>query len=519
MQDLFQKNLSDEELYKLLSAHDARFDGRFFVGVSSTGIYCRAVCSAKTPKFENCTFYRSAAEAEAAGYRPCLKCRPELAPGIPPAIENDTLARQAADRIKNDLMPTSISAIAQNLNISERHLRRVFENTYGVSPAAYRNTNRLLLSKSLLTDTTLPIIDIAYACGFSSLRRFNDAFLQQYRMPPSRFRKDVSDKPVSTENEITIKIGYRPPYRFDLLLDFLKERAIEGVEVVQDDSYARVVNLDTLLHSTTQKTKEHGFSRNQMFQVKGESKTGWIQVKNIPAKNCLALTVSSSLFNVLPLVIAKTKRLFDTDCVPTVVSEGLTDFYERTSHAYNIAGIRLPGSFDGFEMAVRAILGQQITVKAANTLAGRVALEFGELVEISIEGLSISFPGPEAFCGEKAEQRLGELGVIRQRAHAICSLAQALCNNEIDLHPGADIESNAQKLLLLPGIGDWTVQYLLMRVCAYPNAFPATDYAVQQVFQGMKNKDLKELSLLWSPWRAYAVMSLWSVPHEWKGKK
>ncbi len=480
--------------WEALGAHDARFDGLFFVGVKSTGVYCRAVCPAKRPKRENCTFYRTAAEAEAAGYRPCLKCRPELAPGAPIAPDTDRAVQRAAELIREHAGSCRIADVATRLGLSERQLRRLFERTYGVTPTAYRGTCRLLLAKSLLTDTDLPVTRVAFACGFSSVRRFNDAFSRQYRMPPSLFRAKAGAARADA-GPVVLHMGYRPPYRFDLLLDFLRLRAIEGVEAVEDGAYLRTVRLDR---------DEPG----------AQPLVGWIRVADEPARNRLALTVSPELFDELPLVVARVRRLFDTDCLPAVVEAGLADFHARVPAANRVPGIRLPCCFDGFEMAVRAILGQQITVKAAGTLAGRVAREFGTPAAAPHAALATAFPPPAVFCADDAADRLGALGVIGQRARAICALARAVCAGEVTLRPGADLEAEARALAAIPGIGDWTVQYLLMRAYGHPDGFPATDLGVKSAFPGLKLRELAALSKAWSPWRSYAVMSLWSVPHE-----
>lgn len=484
---------SDDVCYDALAAKDARFDGRFFVGVSSTHIYCRAVCAARLPRRQNCTFFASAAEAEAAGFRPCLRCRPELAPGVPAQHDSHHIARRAADMIRCERHGASVAAIAAELGISERQLRRLFEGVYGITPAEYRGTCRLLLAKSLLTDTAMPIARVAHSSGFSSLRRFNDAFQSRYRLSPGSFRRH-SVRSTCGDDAIVIHLGYRPPYRFDQLHDFFGARAIEGVEVVNGQSYAR-----TLRCTSAGEGKQH---------------SGWIQVENLAEENQLRLTVSSGLVDALPLVVGKTRHLFDVDCMPDVVDAGLADFHLRVPSASRIPGIRLPGCADGFEMAVRAILGQQITVKAANTLAGRVAAEFGDAVETPFDGLSILFPLAENFCSPDAEERLGALGVIRQRSRAICALAKAVCSGEVVLEAGADTAEMRAKLLALPGIGAWTLQYLLMRVFNDPDALPSTDYAVKQAFLGSSPKQIETMAQAWRPWRSYAVMSLWSAPHD-----
>ena len=488
---------SQDVCYQALLSGDLHFDGLLFVGVSSTGIYCRVgVCWAKVPKRENCTFFKTAAEAEAAGYRPCLKCRPELAPGTPIAPDIDHAVERAASSMRERPGDAPIARIAAEQGMSERHLRRLFEQTYGVSPAQYRETCRLLLAKSLLTDTKLSITRIAYASGFASVRRFNDAFVNSYGMQPTRFRKSAqSSTSAKTEAApIVLHVGYREPYRFDLLLGFLQMRAIEGVEAVLDGAYWRIVRASD-----------------------GE-RAGWIKVENDLSHRRLAVTISPELFDDIPSVLARTRRLFDTDCVPGAVEQGLADFYEHSGETYRIPGIRVPCAFDGFEMATRAILGQQITVKAASTLAGRVAREFGSPIKGPIEELTCAFPSPQAFCVDDAPARLGEVGVIAQRANAICAIARAMEAGELTLRPGADLVAEAARLGSIRGIGDWTVQYVLMRAYDYPDAFLPTDYGVKLALPDMKPRELEKLSQPWRPWRSYAVMSMWSVPHE-KPKK
>lgn len=295
----------------------------------------------------------------------------------------------------------------------------------------------------------------------------------------------------SPREPAVFQIGYRTPFAFGRLLEFLRMRAIEGVEAVSGEAYLRTVRLD-------------GAS------VGEDPRIGWIEVEDEPTGDGLSVTMAPELLDDAPAVLACVRRLFDTDCSPSLIEAGLADFYKRTAPENRIPGIRLPCCFDGFEMAVRAILGQQITVKAASTLAGRVAREFGYPVETPHEQLAVAFPLPAAFCSPEAAGRLGELGVIRQRSRAICALAEAVCAGEIRLCPDADREADAAALKAIPGIGDWTAQYLLMRAYAYPDAFPSTDLGVRGAFPDLKPREIAALSEQWRPWRSYAVMSLWS---------
>ncbi len=473
--------------YPAFKAHDARFDGRVFVGVSSTGIYCRPVCRVKMPKEENCTFYHGAAAAEAAGYRPCLKCRPELAPGFAPVDAAGRLSQKAALLIEEDgLCESSLTELACELDVTDRHLRRVFASEYGVSPVRYLQTYRLLLAKSLLTDTLLPVTDVAFAAGFGSVRRFNALFRQHYHLSPSSLRKQVKDIHADGRDSITLFLGYRPPYRWDAILTFLAGRAIPGVEAVADGAYYRTA----ALHQG------------------GVSYRGWISVRHAEKKNALAVTVSSTLLPVLPKTLARVKHLFDLQCGPEEVFNRLAAMNELQD-GLCVCGMRLPGCFDAFEMSVRAVLGQQVTVKAARTLAARVAAAYGTEIETPIAGLTHTFPAPVQLCD--ADELLGRgLGITGTRARCIGALAAALVGGEVELSRSADPGLQMKKLLGLPGFGEWTVQYIAMRALGWPDAFPHTDYGVKKALGDRTPKERLELAERWRPWRSYATIQLWN---------
>ena len=482
-------NFNHQAYYAALKAHDSRFDGRFFVGVSSTGIYCRPVCRVKTPKEENCTFYNSAASAEANGYRPCLKCRPELAPGIAPIDATAHLARKAARLIESDLSyDSSLEELAQLLGVTDRHLRRVFVAEYGVAPVQYKQTYRLLLTKSLLTDTQLTVTDVAFAAGFGSVRRFNTLFQKHYRMTPSSLRKQAKPLDAAERDSITLFLGYRPPYRWDSILAFLEGRAIPGVELVFDHAYHRTV----------------------VMPHNGQVHRGWLTVRHDEKKHVLALTISEALLPVASKVLARVKHLFDLYCEPEEVYRTL-DVMNHIKAGICVPGTRLPGSFDAFEMAVRAVLGQQITVKAAQTLAMRIVEKMGAEIITPIAGLTHTFPTAADFCSlDHIEDHLGVLGVTRTRSRSIQALAMGLLNGEIELTPNADPALQMQKLLDLPGFGPWTVQYIAMRALSWPDAFPHTDYGVKKALEGYSAKDILALAEAWRPWRAYATINLWN---------
>lgn len=480
---------SDNALYAAFMAKDSRFDGRFFVGISSTGIYCRPVCRARRPKRENCSFYPTAAQAEQAGYRPCLLCRPELAPGASAADAAGSLARRAARLLEESCgSGLRLAQLAGRLGCTDRHLRRVFAESYKVTPVQYLQTCRLLLAKQLLTDTRLPVLEIAMAAGFGSVRRFNDLFKKHYWLSPTDLRKRTLEghRP---GHGVTLYLGYRPPYLWDELLRFLAGRAITGVELVKDGHYLRAVHMKT---------------------PEGEPVYGWVRVGHEPGKTALGVTVSEGLLGVLPQVLARVRKLFDLGCDPLAVYEILQDMNRIRPGLFH-PGTRVPGCWDAFEMAVRAVLGQQITVKAAQTLAARLVKTFGQPVQTGIEGLTHVFPAPETILGlEEIENHLGPLGVTGARARTILALAQALAGGEVDLDLPAQPEAEMKKLLAIRGIGSWTARYIAMRAMQWPDAFLETDAGVKKALEPRTSKELIHLAENWRPWRSYATVGLWN---------
>lgn len=481
----------DNGLYAAFKAKDARFDGRFFVGISSTGIYCRPVCRARQPKAENCTFYTTAAQAEQAGYRPCLLCRPELAPGTAKVDANANLAHRAARLLEENCgSGQSLEEIAGRLGCTDRHLRRVFTAAYHVSPVQYLQTCRLLLAKNLLTDTSLTVLDVAMASGFGSLRRFNDLFKKQYHLSPTALRKSTLEKR-KKNGGVTLAQGYRPPYPWAQVLAFLAGRAIAGVEVVAGGEYARTV---------------------RMGSAEGKDLFGWVRVGHRPQKNVLCVTVSEGLLPVLPQVLARVRHLFDLYCDPHAVYETLRTMNDIRP-GLCVLGTRLPGCFDAFEMAMRAVLGQQITVKAAGTLAGRVVAAFGTPVETEIEGLTHVFPSPQDILALDGpiEGHLGPLGVIAARARTIYELARMMAREEINFDLCAAPEAEMQKLMAIRGIGNWTAQYIAMRAMEWPDAFLETDAGVKKALAPRTPKEMLQMAEAWRPWRSYATVNLWNT--------
>ncbi len=471
-------HLDPGQCYRALLSHDTRFDGRFFVGVATTRIYCRPVCTAKTPLARNCSFFPSAAAAEARGFRPCLRCRPELAPGYAVVDANARLAQSAAGLIEDGrLAEESLAELAGTLGVTDRHLRRVFQQAFGVAPVEYAQTQRLLLAKRLLTDTGLPVIDVAMASGFASLRRFNDLFRTRYRMTPGDLRRTAAkDSPSQT---LSFDLAYRPPYDWDAMLSFLERRAIAGVESVERSRYLRTVRV----------------------AARGES-TGWISVAPSPRRAALRVAVSASLANALPLVLGRVKHLFDLSCHPEEIGAALGAVAKRHP------GLRLPGTIDGFEVAVRAILGQQVTVKAASVIAARFSHAFGAPIVTPHASLTTLFPRA-ADIAALEPARIAERGIVRTRARAIVHLAREVAGGRLRLDPSADVDATIAALDALPGVGPWTAQYIAMRALAWPDAFPHPDVAVLKAMNESRAAAALATAESWRPWRAYAVLHLW----------
>ena len=486
---------ADDARYLVLKARDARFDGKFFIGVTSTGIYCRPVCKVKCPKRENCRFFGHAAQAESAGFRPCLRCRPELAPqssGVW-SIQDASyiLAHQAARLLDEPEAwagePPSVEKLAARLGVSDRHVRRIFEAQFGVSPVQYLQTRRLLTAKQLLADTTLPITQVALVAGFASVRRFNAAFAQHYGLNPTQLRRDGSSS--SPEQGIAVKLGFRPPYDVQAMMGFFTRRLIAGIEFVDNVPGKR------------------GLGRTLRIESGHKVHAGWMAGSFDEERSLVVLTVSDSLREVLPLVIRRLRACLDLDADPQAINAVLHDSFPDGD------GLRVPGAMDGYELAVRAVLGQQITVAAARTLAQRMVDKFGEAIDTPYPALTRLFPAP-AVLAQASGDALGQLGIVKQRQAAIVGIAQAVAQQKIQLHGGADLNATIAALKDLPGIGDWTAQYIAMRALRWPDAFPAGDVALHKALgvEGAKNppREAEAASQAWRPWRSYAVIRAWS---------
>jgi len=479
-------DLDTDAAYLALAARDARFDGRLFVGVTSTGVYCRPVCRVRTPRRENCRFFTSRALAEAAAFRPCLKCRPEIAPGLSHTDSSRALADAAARWIEHAVhsgQATALPVLATRLGVTDRHLRRIFQATHGVAPSDYLGTQRLLLAKQLLTDTAQPVTQVALASGFGSLRRFNAAFVEHYRLNPTQLRRagSLASAAGGTQNTPTLRLAYRPPYDTEAMLGFFARRELRGVEELSGGEFRRTVGW---LH-------------------RGEPLAGWLACRFKPERNELHVTTSPSLAPVLGAVLQRVRLAFDLDADPASIDPvlALLPLPPRP-------GLRLPGSFCGFETAVRVVLGQQVTVKAARTLVQRLVDRFGTPVATPYPALTHVFPGAQVLAAADPEV-IGRLGIVRQRVGALQALAGAVAAGEIELHQAAPLQTTLDALRALPGIGDWTAQVIAMRALAWPDAWPASDIGLMNALGTRSPKEITALAEPWRPWRAYAVMRLW----------
>jgi AraC family transcriptional regulator, regulatory protein of adaptative response / DNA-3-methyladenine glycosylase II len=488
--------LQPDACYLALKARDARFDGRFFTGVTSTGIYCRPVCKVRTPRRENCRFFAHAAAAEQAGFRPCLRCRPELAPQAAGAslhalawsIQDASaiLAGQAARLLDEPEawgeQPPSVEQLAQRLGVSDRHLRRIFEAQFGVSPVQYLQTRRLLTAKQLLADTDLPITQVALISGFSSVRRFNAAFAGHYGLNPTQLRRAGHEH----SSGVAVRLGWRPPYDAAAMLAFFEKRLVRGVEFVDGTTLGRTLAVEQA----------------------GAVHSGWLAGEFDTDNHQVVLRVSDSLRPVLPQVIRRLRAALDLDADPQAIHAVLgRDF----PHG---AGLRVPGAMSGYELAIRAVLGQQITVAAARTLAQRLVDRFGEAIETPFPALTRLFPRAEVLAQAEGDA-LGQLGIVKQRQAALVAIAREVAQGRLALHTSADVPATIAQLKELPGIGDWTAQYIAMRALRWPDAFPAGDVALHKAL-GVSGRhaarEAEAASQAWRPWRSYAVLRAWHAP-------
>ncbi len=476
--------LNPDDYENARQTRDPRFDGRFFVGVKTTGIYCRPVCPVRVPLKKNVQLYLTAAAAAAAGYRPCLRCRPESSPGTPAWSGASWKVSRALQLIDQGYLDDeSVEQLAAELEISARQLNRLFRDNIGAAPVEVAQTRRLHFAKKLIDETDLPLSEICFAAGFGSIRRFNAVFVQTYARSPKEIRERLKKRQPVTQTPIRISLTYRPPYDWKSMLAFLQVRHIPGVEHVTENSYSRTISIDD----------NHG-----EFKVEFE-----------PGSTQLNVEIHFPVSKALVGIISQIRSLFDL----RADSEQIEKFFETDSILYPIVkkypGMRVPGCWDGFEVAVRAILGQQVTVAAATTLAGRIADEIGAPYSGINGALTRVFPSPNVV----AQANLNGLGIVGARINAIQSLAGKIAREGWVIDCKLSTNKFIRDICQIKGIGEWTAHYIAMRALNDPNAFPHSDLilcrAARPPGQQLTPKQLLALSSSWQPWRAYAVILLW----------
>ena len=479
-------------------SRDARFDGRFFVGVKTTGIYCRPICPAVPPRRENVTFYPSAAAASEAGYRPCLRCRPECAPGTPAWGGTSTTVRRGLRLIAEGALDDGgVETLAERLGVTSRHLRRLFSRHIGASPLSVAHTQRLHFAKRLVDESTLSMRDIAAMAGYGSIRRFNDAFRAAYGRPPSALRRHRASPGAEV---LTLALTHTVPFNWNRLLDYLAPRATPGVEWVDESRYVRTIGL--------------------------AGEVGVIECSHDPARRSVQLSLHGSDANQLLAVVGRVRDMFDLDAPMTEILNAFEGDAVLSPHISDTDGVRLPGAWDPFELIVRTVIGQHISVTAATTIAGRIARSWGRSVVIPDtlqsrlpdDCLTHLFPTP----AELADADLREAGLTRGRARTIRTLSESVMDGRIRFDPMQDITGFTDALMDIPGIGPWTAQYAAMRALKHPDAFPAGDLGLRRALRGTEWPDgptesqLDALAARWRPWRAYAAMVLWHSGHRLK---
>ena len=487
-------NLDPDVCYRALVAHDARFDGAFFVGVKTTGIYCRPVCRARTPGRDRCEFFAHAAVAERAGFRACIRCRPERAPGQSSVDAVSRLVSVAARKIdEGALNQASVEQLAEDLGVGARHLRRVMQDELGVGPIELALSKRIALARELLLGTSLPITEIAFASGFASVRRFNDAYRASQGMTPTDVRRPQGTAAAKGE-ALRVMLDVRAPFDATSAFGFLRARAVPGVEAFDGNRYRRVVALNGAV--------------------------GVVSIHAARGRDAIVLEVSSSLAPSLMNIAARTRRMFDTDADPTVIGAHLSRDALLAKRVAARPALRVMGAFEPFEWAVRAVVGQQISVRGALTITGRLVAKLGVRLpgRTGSEDATFAWPDAARFAGAR-EETLVATGLTGARARTVIALARAVADGAVALDRGADPMKTREALLAIPGIGPWTAQYIEMRALGWPDAFPAGDLGLRKALGGISTAACEARAEAWRPWRAYAAAHLWTGLSEETGAR
>ncbi len=460
-------------------SRDPRFDGKFYIGVINSRVYCRPICPAPTAKEKNCRYFPTAAAAAEAGFRPCLRCRPESCPGTPAWLGTSNTVSRALRLIdESGLEDGGVELLAERLGVGSRHLRRLFVRHLGATPIAVAQTRRMHFAKKLIDETSLPMHQVAIASGFGSVRRFNAGIQKIYRRTPTQIRRLARQTTLPADTRYLFKLHFRPPYHWQGMLDFLAPRATPGVELVENGKYLRTM-------------AANGFE-------------GYFEVSLDPTRDALTARIDFPDPRSLFCIVERIRAMFDLNADWASIVKTLHGDPLLGPKLHTDPGLRVPGSWSGFELAVRAILGQQVTVKGATVLAGRMAEAFGKPFA-GPTGLTRLFPSPTAI----AEAKLGSIGLTNARAETIRNLARAVAAGKIRFEGVIDSEAFLRQLTEIPGIGEWTAQYIAMRALGEPNAFPASDLGLLRAAGASTPQELESRAEPWRPWRAYAAMYLW----------
>ncbi len=472
--------LDAQTCYRALQTRDPRFDGRFFTAVRTTHIFCRPICPARTPKFENCQFFSSAAAAHDAGFRPCLRCRPELSPDLLSQITTASSVNRALRLINQGALDQgNVTELANRLGMGDRHLRRLFDQHLGVSPLAVAQARRILFAKQLINQTQMPLTDVALAAGFNSIRRFNTAMRDTYAKSPSQLRSQAK----IGLPEIQLRLPFHPPYNWAAVVEWLTPRITAGIEQISATGYRRSIQLAGV--------------------------QGIVELRPVAAADYLLAQIRFPQLTSLSLIVERLKQMFDLSANTNEIAAHLGADPHLKPLVNALPGLRVPGAWDGFELAVRTVLGQQVSVAAATKMAGRLVQTQGEPLEEPQDGLTHLFPLPTAL----ADADLTSIGLTLNRSRAINALAVKFAAEPDFFSQFADLEAAVQQLTQLPGIGNWTAQYIAMRALREPDAFPTSDLgllrSMAMLGYSLKKPELEAVSQAWRPWRAYAAMYLW----------
>ena len=463
-------------------SRDARFDGKFFIAVLTTRIYCRPICPARACNERNIRYYPSAASAAEGGFRPCLRCRPESSPGTPAWLGTSNTVSRALRLIgESGLEDGGVEVLAERLGVGSRHLRRLFLRHLGATPMAVAQTRRLHFAKKLIDETRLPMSEIALAAGFGCVRRFNAGVRQVYHRTPTQLRRLARQKNMQSGSHYLFKLHFRPPYHWEGMLSFLAARATPGVEVVEAGKYRRTISLNGC--------------------------DGYFEVSFDQGRDALMVRIEFGDPRSLFFITERIRKMFDLGADWAAIVPSLRSDSVLAGSVEADPGLRVPGCWNGFELAVRAILGQQITVKGATAMAGRMANSFGKPF-FGASGLTHLFPSAQVL----ADAKLGDIGLTGARAETIRTLARAVCDGKINFEGVVDSDEFLNRLCQIPGIGKWTAQYVAMRALGEPNAFPSSDLALLRAMALETPRELERRAEPWRPWRAYAAMYLWRTP-------